>query len=684
MDKLGITLFGVLLFSIYLSLIYIPHNQLTVHRASARAQKIMIDNPFNFTLSYLNTGEDHSNDYPIYLFIHGHKGSWKQAISMTKFFENHGAKISMYTIDFNEGAVGISYSLLLAEVDFTVKCIEKLHSINPKKNLIILAHSFGGIIGSLALKLYSGDFVKGMIALSTPFEAPPITNDIRITWKYAEIHKFWHQTDMFVISITGGVRDLTVPSQLTNIRELGAKNSIHAYSTEMSGLHKEIDHVAMVWGHEFFEELIKIIQACNHYKGAKLIKKIKGIIQSDISRMVNNMKDEPVIYIVSSNSSIEFSKEKTGIKLGQDYFYMLNEGFETEIIKDNNEKVIQKIVINEVKRLTLLQAFIGVNLKVPIKENLATLIRLGPDFSTPRMPLRVTVLGEGQSKAMHAHCGHEEIIKYDENDFVLYFHEYCKEGPEIWIFGYDTDFEYILEIKIDILGCLVCLARDFRIHIFACMFFLALSCTLPYSKKVYIASFLLFYVFGSVFRNYPFAEWEKLHDQEFEYSLIDVAYIICGGRGLYMLLMLLFRFLRRCSKIASLYHKWLLILLPFAYTYPWPVVTIYLLLLGRHKNTHFIALLTVLSMLPQNVGWCIAFFTHNIHEVDAQVVPVILFMISQLMLPKVCMKYELTILSFIVGLFVHDLLYRSVIIFNMLCIWLVAKGIGQLIYKKLI
>jgi hypothetical protein len=53
---------------------------------------------------------------------------------------------------------------------------------------------------------------------------------------------------MFTLSITGGVRDIMVPPQFTNIEELLNKNAMHIYSTEIEGLHLEMDHLATVWG----------------------------------------------------------------------------------------------------------------------------------------------------------------------------------------------------------------------------------------------------------------------------------------------------------------------------------------------------------------------------------------------------------------------------------------------------
>ena len=58
------------------------------------------------------------------------------------------------------------------------------------------------------------------------------------------------------MSFTGGVRDLQVPAELTNIEELLTKNGLHFYTTAVAGVYLEADHLAMVWGKEFLGSLL--------------------------------------------------------------------------------------------------------------------------------------------------------------------------------------------------------------------------------------------------------------------------------------------------------------------------------------------------------------------------------------------------------------------------------------------
>lgn len=189
MDRPSLLFLIIFVLLIFLSSLYIPSNQLSVYKGSARLEKIYIED-YKFTLAYLHTSQTSNPAFPAYLFIHGHKGDVTQAISMTKFFFNHGLDFNMYSIDFNQGAVGISYSLLKAEVKFTEACIKEIAKRHPSSKIVIIGHSFGGVVGSLALINNGEKYVKGMIALSTPFEAVPVNSDYNFIWEYHRMHNF--------------------------------------------------------------------------------------------------------------------------------------------------------------------------------------------------------------------------------------------------------------------------------------------------------------------------------------------------------------------------------------------------------------------------------------------------------------------------------------------------------------
>jgi len=91
------------------------------------------DSPFGFAFKFIAKTKEQKEDTENYLkkstktpfiFLHGHKGNVKQAISMTTFFLKQDLDIDMFSIDFVEGAVAVSSTLTYAEAEYTVKCIK--------------------------------------------------------------------------------------------------------------------------------------------------------------------------------------------------------------------------------------------------------------------------------------------------------------------------------------------------------------------------------------------------------------------------------------------------------------------------------------------------------------------------------------------------------------------------------
>lgn len=251
MQKLGIFFLLAFITIFQIAPVYIPHNQLTVHRGSARLTKInMPANRYGFTLQFLDISKKKTDSTIPFLFVHGHKGNVKQAISMNQYFSNKGLPIDMYSVDFKEGVSALGHSLLWKEAYFVKDSIIEIASRYPDTKIGLITHSMGGIVASLALTLPDcpKEKVLVMIALSTPFEAHPLNTYLALPKAYEKIHSFWNSYHgTFVLSVTGGVRDQVVPSQLTNIEEIAENNNtLHVYSTQIEGLHLEMDHISNV------------------------------------------------------------------------------------------------------------------------------------------------------------------------------------------------------------------------------------------------------------------------------------------------------------------------------------------------------------------------------------------------------------------------------------------------------
>lgn len=673
MQNLGLFFIVFLILCIYLSTICVPPNQLTVYRASAKLNHILTDRQHSFSLTLLNRGPLQGSNSKPYLFIHGHKGNVKQAISMAMHFYYNNVEMTMYSIDFSEGAVAVSYDLLLAEAEFTILCIKEIEKRHGGQSITIIGHSFGGIVAALALGKIRPGIIDGIIALGTPFESPPINSDYRMLQAYNSIYKYIGEANIFIISITGGIRDLVVPSQFTNVNELKGKNSMHIYSTSISGLHKEIDHVAMVWGKEFFEVLGQIVQLTKKVPSSKLISEIKHLVTSEFSLMVQALTNETEATIVKLDKSQKLEKH-IGLLLGEHIYYIFP-GSSIRALPSTSKT--QKINV-ESSNFSFASLLLGVKIPLKVGENLGNYINFGPQFSESRFPLHIKVLGEGQVQAVLAKCGHEEIIKYNENDFILYFHEHCTNGPEIWMLGYDEEFEYTIEVEIDLLASLVSLTRDFRLHIFTAMFYLSLvnlagkSNTSRFNKQLlwplHGIILVCLYFYGRTLRNLTVFEFEYFKaDQNINYGVLDLIYIVAAGEGLLFLFSNLSDIVELMSKKLGTLGKATVFILPLMYLYPWPCFLILLITVRRSKVVGKIVFLTFLSLLPQNIGWHIALFTHNIHGSDAMTIaPCLLLILGSH--KDIDLSFEILVASIVVGLFCQDFLNRIAFVFQAICL----------------
>ena len=608
---------------------------------------------------------------------------------MTVFFESNSLDMNMYSIDFDEGAVALSYPLLEAEVNFTVACMQEISKRHPGQQIIILAHSFGGVVGSLALHHVPRSLIKGLVTLGTPFKSPPVNSDLRLVRAYDQMYKVLNSSQAFLISITGGIRDLVVPSGLTNLAKI-SDNYLHVYSTSIEGLHKEIDHVAMVWGQEFFEKLVKVLKICSSAHGSQVVDKVRQMFVSDFSEFTFKATGKEDLWLVRVDKTDEAGKlglEK-GLELHDSVLYIVDKvklaGFNRDLYK-------QELIFKDFE-FSLPRLMIGTKVQVETGKNLGLVFKAGRNLAEPRYPLHIRVIGEGQVQAVLARCGHEEIVKYNENDFVLYFHERCEQGPEIWMLGFDLEYDYEVEIFIDFIGMVVSMVRDFRLHMFTAMFyFIMIEILTGYEKKFvqsseivigkiglpkevfinYLISFGFMIGFGQDFKNLGMSYLVGfVNDEKIEYGVIDIAFICAAGFGLKTVFNFIFEFVVRVNKVVKgVAGSWIgvALVMPLFYYMPWPVL-IWLMVSSRAEVSSLkLGFIATFSVLPQIIGWHIAYLTHGIIEFDLNTVPIVIFLLAS-RVSKVNYRGEVAIASFALGILVHDLLFKVAILFQGICL----------------
>lgn len=114
--------------------------------------------------------------------MHGHKGNVKQAIAMSGYLMRFKhLRYDIFSVDYNEGAVGLSYELLMAEAEYLKNCMNVILKLT-NRDIGLIGHSMGGIVASLALNFPDAPVnrIYYMLALSTPFKFAPILTYIEL------------------------------------------------------------------------------------------------------------------------------------------------------------------------------------------------------------------------------------------------------------------------------------------------------------------------------------------------------------------------------------------------------------------------------------------------------------------------------------------------------------------------
>lgn len=661
------------LLTAYLSPLFIPPNQLTVHRGSAILQPLPLSHPFGFLLKRLELSRP-SHKPRLALFVPGHKGNVKQAISMTRFFDKESVELEMYSVDFGEGAVAVSGELARAEADFVSQCIQYL-ARERKGPITIIAHSMGGVVASLALAMPSTPThrVSEVIALSTPFGSPPVATSLSLAEVYLDMHEFWtseRAKSLFLLSFAGGIRDLTVPSPSASSSLLHAPHSLHFLTTQMQDLHLELDHLAPVWGYEFFTQLTKALRIIVKDKGPR---RTKELVTEQLQNSLGKVFYAQAVYEVlptalKAMETLDIgSQPETVLQPGYRYrlqsfpalvltasqlpsMYALLDGDMAQVLPcvsliegqtlaffpstspsvflEGNGQLVQRITQIDHMLNWLTVATVGITIARPNTREFALHLLPGPSFSSYRYPLHISIFCESsQIKAVHAQCGTEEILKFNENDFTLYFNSFCPSGPSIYLLGFDSLHHYEVHITVNWLAAMVVFARDFRMHVIsmAVGWGLIETAELPAAWKASIAALLLaaLQTFGASLRAvWP---WDSAPDMLCP-DVIELLYIALVGRSLYSVLMSILSWLYRLGGLVSSYipfavfQVWTILALCGVYWLPWPIVTLsaFLSLLydsklgeSRRKGLKLPHLLFITS-LPEVVGWVLVLSDHGV------------------------------------------------------------------------
>ena len=658
----------------YLSPLYVPHNQLTVHRGSAILRPVPISHSFGFQLKELDWSGS-GGKKRLALFVPGHKGDVKQAISMTRFFEREGVVWDVYSVDFGEGAVAISADLARAEAEFVSQCLQYIAQ-QRKGPITVIAHSMGGIVTSLALAMASTPThrVTEVIALSTPFSVPPVATSLSISSLYRDVHLFWRSPQahsLFLLSFSGGIRDLTVPSSTSNSACLSSPYSLHFQTTAIQDLYLELDHLATVWGLEFFTQLTKAMVIIGKDKGAE--RNVELVKEKLTNRLGKTLYYKPEYDFLPEKLpakptiDIDFQSE---VVLKPEFRYRL-QSFPVLILSNSDLPAIFSQISDdfvqirpistqiETSNIAILRDFPIIYLESthenqriqPIlclfsdlnwlktalfgavyhhkSSDFAVKLTPGRSFSSYRYPLHVSVSSEfSQIKAVHAKCSSEEIVKFNENDFTLYFNGNCEEGPEIYVLGFDGMHEYEVKLGVNWMGVLVTFTRDFRMNIITASIgwgLISLSeLSTRYRVGVVGVTCAVVMLFGDRLR-VSMWPWDLVTPAP-ALDVLELVYILLVGRSLSAVVLGMIACayqvagLLRVSIPVILQYLFPLLSLCTLYSYPYP--TLLLTVLFRlihdsntgqiHRPGLLFPFILLISTLPETLGWILVLIDHKV------------------------------------------------------------------------
>lgn len=230
------------------------------------------------------------------LFIPGNAGSFRQVRSIaaeaaTQFYDHHkdiikknsnATALDFFAADFNGDFTAFHGRTMLDQAEYlndAVKFILSLYSTNkkPAHSVILLGHSMGGVVARVMLTLpnYIDGSVQTILTLAAPHAAAPATFDgellnlMRVTddfWrsgyttiagsrrgllrlrdrKYPSAHQ--RLSNLTIVSITGGIKDTTLPADYTVLTGLvPLRNGLTVTTSGIPGVWMPMDHLAIVW-----------------------------------------------------------------------------------------------------------------------------------------------------------------------------------------------------------------------------------------------------------------------------------------------------------------------------------------------------------------------------------------------------------------------------------------------------
>lgn len=241
------------------------------------------------------------------VFVPGNAGSFRQVRSLAGsasriWWELPGVKrkgvgsskeggrsLDFFTIDFNDDFSAFHGQTLLDQSEYLADCIRFILSLyhqereipnrSDPNSVIVVAHSMGGIVARAAFlhSHYQSHSISTLITIATPHILPPVSVDKGVEAVYDAITKYWRLgynlpgggdedgskaeeelRDTVLISISGGLSDITIASETSSLVSLlpaNGSNGFTVFTTSIPGVNTPVDHLAMLWCNQLMQAI---------------------------------------------------------------------------------------------------------------------------------------------------------------------------------------------------------------------------------------------------------------------------------------------------------------------------------------------------------------------------------------------------------------------------------------------
>ena len=281
------------------------------------------------------------------LFIPGNAGSYKQVRSLSSegsryYYDNlrldqkakeEGVRaLDFFTVDFNEDLAAFHGQTVIDQAEYVNEAIAYVLSLYHDSNrlhrdpdlpdpssVILIGHSMGGIVARTVLvnTKYQANSVNTIITMSTPHARPPVSFDADIVSLYEQINQYWRTSygqrmssnnplsQTTLISIAGGGRDTTVPSDYTSVSSLVPEShGFTVFTSTIPTVWTSMDHLAITWADQVRKVIIKSLYEVVDARRAAQTKTRAARIKTFRKWFLTGLEDHALKQLASSEHSV--------------------------------------------------------------------------------------------------------------------------------------------------------------------------------------------------------------------------------------------------------------------------------------------------------------------------------------------------------------------------------------------